>query len=27
MNLQALAAPPVLELTDVTYRRDRDEII
>src|SRR5579863_6482706 len=27
MNLQALAAPPVLELTDVTSRRDRDEII
>jgi iron complex transport system ATP-binding protein len=27
MNLQALAAPPVLELTDVTYRRERDEII
>jgi iron complex transport system ATP-binding protein len=27
MNLQALAAPPVLELTDVTYRRERSEII
>src|ERR1700733_12497734 len=27
MNQQALAAPPVLELTDVTYRRDRDQII
>src|ERR1700733_2850268 len=27
MNQQALAAPPVLELTDVTYRRDRNEII
>src|SRR6202044_968470 len=27
MNLQAFAAPPVLELTDVTYRRERDEII
>ena len=27
MNLQALAAPPVLELMDVTYRRERAEII
>src|SRR5580700_5065488 len=27
MNVQALAAPPVLELTDVTYRRDGSEII
>src|SRR5579863_10191392 len=27
MNLQALAAPPVLELTDVTSRRDGSEII
>src|SRR5215469_9737157 len=27
MNLQACAAPPVLELTDVTYRREGDEII
>jgi ABC-type cobalamin/Fe3+-siderophores transport system ATPase subunit len=27
MNLQESAAPPVLELTDVTYRRERSEII
>jgi iron complex transport system ATP-binding protein len=27
MNLQAGTAPPVLELTDVTYRRERSEII
>ena len=27
MNLQEFAAPPVLELTDVTYRRERSEII
>ena len=27
MKLQAFAAPPVLELTDVTYRRERNEII
>lgn len=27
MNLQAFPAPPVLELMDVTYRRERAEII
>jgi len=27
MNLHTFAAPPVLELTDVTYRRERNEII
>jgi iron complex transport system ATP-binding protein len=27
MNLQADVAPPVLELTDVTYRREHSEII
>jgi iron complex transport system ATP-binding protein len=27
MNLHSFAGPPLLELTDVTYRRERDEII